>query len=366
MRKGKAAVFAGVGQPFEIREFPLPLVESGGILVKVRMSTICGSDLHTWSGKRPAPLPIILGHEIVGEIYELGDPDTVDVMGDRLSVGDRITWTIMSSCGRCFFCRIKGLPQKCVALFKYGHATCAESPYFNGGLAEYLYIRPGTGVFKVPEELSDEEVCPINCALATVVNGLETIGVTSGDTVVIQGAGMLGLNAAALLRAQGAGKIIVLDTDERRLAWASDFGADEGLSISGLDAKEVVQQVKIETGRWGADLVVEVCGVPGVISQGVEMLRIGGRYLIVGLVFPGAVFSLDGYAVITKNITLKGIHNYDVRHLGAALQFMTRTHRRIPFGRLVASKFGLNQVDEAFEASAQKEALRVAVVPSCP
>ena len=356
-------MFTGVGKLFEIRERPLSVVEPGGILVKVRMSTICGSDLHTWSGRRSAPLPIILGHEIVGEIHELGDPDAVDVMGDRLSVGDRITWTIMSSCGRCFFCRIKGLPQKCVALFKYGHATCAESPYFNGGLAEFLYVRPGTGVFKVPEELSDEEVCPINCALATVVNGLETIGLASGDTAVIQGAGMLGLNAAALLREGGAGKIIVLDTDEQRLASAFDFGADEGICIRGLDAKEVVRQVKDRTGRWGADLVVEVCGVPEVIPQGLEMLRIGGRYLTVGLVFPEAIFSLDGYTVITKNITLKGIHNYDVRHLEAALQFVTRTHRSIPFGKLVASEFGLNQVDQAFQASARKEALRVAVVP---
>ena len=111
--KAKAAVFLGSGKPFEIREFPLQEVKPGAILAKVKMTTICGSDLHTWQGKRSAPLPIILGHEILGEIKELGKGVEKDSMGNTLTAGNRITWSVMASCGKCYYCMIKRIPQKC-------------------------------------------------------------------------------------------------------------------------------------------------------------------------------------------------------------------------------------------------------------
>ena len=359
----RAAVFVGTGKPFEIRQFPLPEVEPGAVLARIRMTTICGSDLHTWQGKRSAPLPIILGHEIVGEIKEIGEGLTIDIMGQSLSAGDRITWTVMASCGRCYYCRMKGLPQKCLNLFKYGHESCQEPTHLNGGLAEYIYIKPGTGVFKVPDELSDEEVAPANCALATMVNGLETIEVHSGDTVVIQGAGMLGLYAMVLLKEQGAGKIIITDMKQKRLETAEEFGADLTIDVTKYSPDKIIKKIIDLSGGRGADLVIEVCGAPSVIAPGIEMLSIGGRYLIVGTVFPGAKFTLDGYLVTTKMVTLKGIHNYDVRHLGEGLNFIARTHHKYPFKRLVTQQFKLNEADKAFDASAERRTVRVAVCP---
>jgi len=361
--KARAALFPGAGKPFEIREFALTEAEPGSILVKVTISTICGSDLHTWQGRRKAPVPVILGHEIVGQVAEPGKGVGCDNMGNRLSVGDRITWTIMASCGRCYFCAMKGLPQKCLSLFKYGHESSEKAPHLNGGLAEYIYLRPGTGIFKIPEGLRDEEVAPINCALATVVGGLETIGVERGDNVVIQGAGMLGINAAALLRESGAGKIISLDVDAGRLQVAGRFGADEIIDVSKKTPTEVIGQVRDITGGYGADVVVEVSGCPEVIPQGIEMLRIGGRYALIGTVFPRADFTLDGYSLTTKMITVKGIHNYQSRHLGLALRFVEKTRSKYPFAELITHRFGLEEVEQAFEASKSGEAIRVAVVP---
>lgn len=361
--KAKAAVFLGAGKPFEIQEFPLPEVEPGGTLVKVSMSTVCGSDLHTWQGKRNAPLPIILGHEIVGVIVEIGEGINSDVYGNPLVAGDRITWTIMASCGRCYYCKMKRLPQKCLHLFKYGHESCQHPPYLNGGLAEYIYLKPGTGIFKIPEELSDEEVTPINCALATVVNGLETIEIQLGDNVVIQGAGMLGLNAVALLRERGAGKIISLDKDQQRLKLAEEFGADEVIDVNQNKTDEIISMIRNLTNGYGADVVIEVSGAPSVIPQGIEMLRIGGRYLLIGTVFPNANFTLDGYLITTKMITIKGIHNYEVRHLGEGLNFIARIHNRYPFNKLVGNKFGLDRAANAFALSVEGKSIRVAVVP---
>jgi putative phosphonate catabolism associated alcohol dehydrogenase len=361
--KAKAAVFYGAGKPFQIQEFPLLEVEPGGVLVKVSMSTICGSDLHTWHGKRDAPLPVILGHEISGEIAEIGKDVTEDIMGNPLAVGDRITWTIMASCGRCYYCKMKNLPQKCLHLFKYGHESCQHYPYLHGGLAEYIYLKPGTGIFKIPEELSDEEVTPINCALATVVNGLETIEIHPEDNVVVQGAGMLGICAIALLRERSAGKIIALDKEQHRLQFARQFGADEIINVNQTKPSEFLPLIKDLTRGYGADVVIEVSGNPDVIPQGIEMLSIGGRYLLIGTVFPEANFTLDGYLMTTKIVTLKGVHNYETRHLGEGLTFVARTHKKYPFSKLITHHLNLEEVNEAFELATNLSAIRVAVIP---
>ncbi len=156
----------------------------------------------------------------------------------------------------------------------------------NGGTAEYIYLRPGTGIFKVPEELSDEEVTPIKCALATVVHGLKSIDIQLGKKVVVQGAGMLGINAVALLREMGAGRIISLDKDGVILEFAREFSADEIISVNQRKQIEIFSLIRDLTGGYGADVVIEASGNPKVIPQGIEMLRKAGRYLLIGTVFP--------------------------------------------------------------------------------
>ncbi|MHC4582279.1 MAG: alcohol dehydrogenase catalytic domain-containing protein, partial [Planctomycetota bacterium] len=172
------------------------------------MSTICGSDLHTISGRRAEPAPLILGHEIIGEIVALGSDLKKDGFGDKLQVGDRVSWSVMASCGRCFYCELD-LPQKCAKLRKYGHTCCNEPPHLTGGYAEYIYLFPGTAIYKIPADISDKIATPANCALSTVINAVETIGLNKGETVLIQGAGLLGLNLVALAVDAGAKKIFV-------------------------------------------------------------------------------------------------------------------------------------------------------------
>jgi D-arabinose 1-dehydrogenase-like Zn-dependent alcohol dehydrogenase len=128
-------------------------------------------------------VPSILGHEIV----ELGEGVTHDSGDCPSKVGDRITWTIMDNCGKCYYCREKGLMMKCRSLKKYGHDSCADPPHFLGVFAEYCYITPGTCVIKVPDDLTDEVVAPANCALSTVVVGWEAIEIKPYENVLIEG-----------------------------------------------------------------------------------------------------------------------------------------------------------------------------------
>jgi alcohol dehydrogenase len=362
-KKGSAAVMKTANTDLEIVKYLLPQVGKGCILVKITCCTICGSDVHSWTGRRPAPVPIILGHEIVGTIVELGDGVTHD-SGDRpLAIGDRITWTIMDNCGKCYFCREKGLMMKCRHLKKYGHDSCAEPPHFIGGFAEYCYITPGTCVIKVPDTLTDEEVAPANCALATVVAGWEAIGIEPFENVLIQGAGALGFYAAALAKYYGSRRIIVTDILEHRLEFIKRFGATDVLNTRTMKDHEIVKAIQSLTDGFGVDCTMEVAGIPSLIPLGLKCLRIGGRFVEIGNSFPKANFSYDACDIVWRRLTIKGVHNYDAKHLQMGVNFLEETQNQFPFNEIVTHRVNLHDINKGLHIAGSGEAIRVAVLP---
>ena len=162
MRTAKAAVYEAPNTPFILKEYPLRAVKPREVLVRVTMSTICRSDIHSYEGHRPNPCPGILGHEIIGIIEEIGAGIDKDMRGDPLKVGDRITWSEYFFDGDCYYRDVLDMPQKCNGVRKYGHDLATEDPHFLGGFAEYCYILPGTWILKLPDDLSDEEATPLN------------------------------------------------------------------------------------------------------------------------------------------------------------------------------------------------------------
>ncbi len=363
METGKAAVMNRVNAPLDLVEYPLPKVEGGCILTRILCCTICGSDLHSWLGRRTAPMPIILGHEIVGEIVQLGEGIDTDSGDKPLKVGDRITWTIMDSCGKCYYCREKGLMMKCRYLKKYGHDSCADPPHLVGGFAEYCYITPGTCVIKVPDSLTNEEVAPANCALATVVAGWEEIKLKPFENVLIQGAGTLGFYAAALAKHYGCNKIIVTDILDNRLKVIKNFGATDTLNVKEMREEEVVEVVQGLTDGFGVDVAMEVAGIPEVIPTGLKCLRTGGRYLEHGNAFPGATFTYDASDIVFRWLTIKGVHNYDAKHLQWGVNFLDQTREVYPFHELVTHTFSLDEINQAMEVARSREGIRVAIKP---
>ena len=357
----KAAVFHQAGQPLELTSFELPIeLAPGAALCRVRMSTICGSDLHTISGRRIEPAPLILGHEIIGEIITLGEGLTHDGLGQPLAVGDRVTWTIMACCAECFFCT-HDLPNKCVGLKKYGHTCCDEYPPLTGGFAEHIVLWPGTGVFRIPDNLSDEVATPANCALATVVCATDAIGVAPGETALIQGAGLLGLNLIALCKEAGCENVLVTDVQPKRLELAKRFGATACINLSQDTDDDLAATARDLTDGRGVDVAFEVCGQTDAVASAIGALRTGGRYLIAGLVMAGSRFELDGNQLTRKVLTLKGIHNYAPKHLGQALQFLAACADKYPYGDIVGKTFGLDQINDAVAEAATGRHVRVAV-----
>jgi len=358
----RAMVFTGPREPLQLHEYPLPRLGPGEVLAEVTCCTLCGSDLHTFEGRRTAPCPTVLGHEILGRVADLPEgAGTCDYTGRPLERGDRITWSIAASCGTCFFCR-QNLPQKCEHLFKYGHERIDEHHPLSGGLAEYCHLAAGTAILPVPNELSDAVACPANCATATVAAAIRTAGDCRDQVVLVQGAGMLGLTASAMAHHRGAREVIVSDVNPERLLRAPSFGATRAVTV-GEGADELRDAVQEATEGRGVDVALEMCGVPSAIEQGLDLLRIGGRYVLVGSVFPDRPIAVYAEKVVRNLLNVHGIHNYTPRDLALALDFLAESHAEYPFAELASGRFALTEANEAFRHAIESGAFRVAVVP---
>ncbi len=364
MPSGRAEVFLGPDNKFEMKEYPLPDVGPKGLLVRVKLASICGTDLHIWRGKRKAPLPIILGHEAMGVIETKGSSLKTDSSGQTISNGDRIAWSYIKSCGECYYCSILKDTAGCPNRFVYGLFAASDSPpHFNGAFSQYIYLRPGTTFFKIPDELKDEAVAPANCALVTMVSVLEKAKLTLNESVVVQGCGPLGLYAVALCKESGASRVIALDTSESRLQFVKSFGADVTLNVSGLSDREHIEKIKELTNGTGADLVIEATGVPNVIPVGLKLPRDGGRYVTIGPIYQGASTELDLYNLIFRRISLIGTARNNATNLFDALKFLSRTQNKYPFEKVIGEKFPLEEIENAFIAVDSKKVMRAAVAP---
>jgi threonine dehydrogenase-like Zn-dependent dehydrogenase len=353
MVKGKAAVFFGPGKPFEILELTLADLEPEAVLIRVSLANVCGSDLHFWRGDAPLKLPAdgwIFGHEMTGRVAGLGARVKTDSLGQPLKEGDRVAYAYFYPCGRCPACLGKE-PAAC--LFKVGRPLGpSEFPHFHGAFAQYYYLRPGGAIFKVPDALTDELVAPVNCALSQVIFGLHKAGLRFGDTLVIQGAGGLGIQAAAVAKDMGASVVIVIDRIAGRLALARAFGADHTVNLTEItDRKERVSLVRKWTGGAGADVACDFVGFPEVIPEGIEMLRQGGTYLEIGTISRGAKAELEPATLVWGAKRIVGVIMYDPWVIPRALDFLVRNRSRWPFERLISHTFPLDQINDAFAQS---------------
>ena len=352
MTSGRVAVLKAYGGDFELREYPVPDPEPGAVLVRLTRAGVCGSDLHIWRGEMKEvygalPRDLTFGHEMCGRVARRGAGVTQDSAGQPLAEGDRVTFLYFFPCGRCPVC----LRDEMGACPRKGRANrvAGTAPYFNNAYGDYYYLRPGGFVFRIPDEVSDDVATPANCALAQVVYGLSRAGVRLGDTVVLQGAGGLGLNAVAVARDMGADRVIALDRVPARLELARAFGADHALSLTDLPTPERrIQAVMDLTGGFGADVVADFVGYPDVVPEGLRMLRGGGCYLEVGSIAPGNVFSYDATALVRGNTRLVATSNYSPWALAQALAFLRRHRARWPFDRLVSHVYPLARISEAF------------------
>ncbi|WP_316815701.1 zinc-binding dehydrogenase [Pedobacter nyackensis] len=351
MNKAKIMVFEGQGQPMSLQEQTIPDLKSGEILVKNLYTSICGSDLHTYCGLRQEKVPTVLGHEIVGEIISFSDDHSkTDHLGNKLNVGDRVTWSIFSSDPDSELSKA-GMPQKGERLFKYGHAQVTIDDALHGGLSTHCILKPGTAILGISKEVPLPVAAIINCAVATVAGALRLAGNLSQKTILITGSGLLGMVCAAMCKVAGAGFIHIADINPLRLEQASDFGANE----THLLTDSSVQL------PGGIDVAFDMSGSADAMENSLSALAIGGKAVWIGAVFNTRKVQVDAESIVRRLITIKGLHNYNFEDFVYAVNFISKNHQVFPFEKVVSKEFSLLDTNEAFKYAVANKPLRVGI-----
>lgn len=363
-RIAKAAILREIRapqtRPFVIEEVPVPPLTDGAVLGRMVMAGVCGTDVHILHGRVPIKMPAILGHENVARVEAIGgDEPVLDITGRPLRVGDLITW-LPKSCMRCYHCTILGDPAKCECRISYGGWLPADQhPYLVGGFAEYVWLLPDSDIVVIPQDIPPEAVV-LGDALRIMVHGLERIGgLEYGDTVVVQGCGAVGLMGLLLALDAGARQVIAIGAPAHRLALAREFGAAETIDITQTSAPQRIERVLELTNGRGADVVFECAGVPAAVAEGLEMVRVNGRYLIAGHYGDAGPVLLNPHLINRKQITITGVWSAANKHFLRALSLL----RKLSAEKLVTHRFTLNEVNEALIATERQEALKAVVVP---
>jgi len=361
----RAAVIRTFGAPIAIEEVPIPCdLEPGAILTRIEMCSICGTDVHLWQGSLATKieLPVILGHEMVGRIIALGGDQHRDSVGQALKIGDRITWA-HTSCGFCFFCTVAQEPTLCQHTRRYMYERMDRFPYLLGGFSEYGYVLPDAGRIRVPDDVSNELASLSSCALRSVMNAFDVLGVIgSTEVVVIQGAGPLGLLATAVAKVAGARRVITVGAPGARLAIASEFGADETLSIERMSAEERNEHIRRLTDGRGADIVMEYTGHPQAFNEGLELLRGGGRYVVVGQLGTGTT-TIKPSLIVSKQLKILGSLSGRAKAYWKALEFLSAHGKRIPFERMISNRYSLDEINLGLARMKSYEEIKPVIQP---
>jgi len=355
------AIFHEPGRHLERLHVPVPPLREGELLVRVDACSICASDLHTAHGRRRQPLPTILGHEVAGTVVALGaGSPPVDLRGLVVGIGDRVTWSPCVSCGECDRCRQR-LPQKCRYLFKYGHAANDAYP-LAGGFADHVLLRRRTAIVRLPSRLPAAVAAMAGCVVATAFSVLDSGGELAGRSVVVIGAGMLGLSIAGLATARGATSVTLIDPKCERLDQAVTSGLVTNTVPWTADSKPLESLLTGVLREDGADLVVEASGSAAGAAAAVHLVATAGRCVLAGTVAPVGNAVIDPERVVRRQMTLCGVHNYRPTHLLDAVDYLAG-----PAGAWVESCVGpllpLAAIDHALVIAATGSALRVVVVP---
>jgi L-iditol 2-dehydrogenase len=374
----KASVLEDVGK-LSVRDYPRPDVGEGGMLLEMDLCGVCGTDIHLYGGNMNIPFPVIPGHEFVGWIKELGEGTAgLEVKGQPLAKGDLVTVVPGTNgfCGTCYFCRfMPHKPTYCTNRRVMGvNLSSSEFPHLLGGWAEEIYVDAAHyWVYKVPEGVP-AEVAVLAEPMAVSSRAMERAyspgvptsgeGFGPGDSVVVQGAGPIGLLAIATARIAGAGKVIAVDMVDERMEIAEKLGADHIIDMrSHTDLDSRVAEVKRLTNGLGADVVIECAGVPAAFAEGIELTRRGGRFVEVGhYTDPGNV-EVNPHTICMKDIDILGSWAYPPTQFDTALQLLKRGMDDLPLAEIITHKFSVANAEKSIETVKSRKGIKMAITP---
>jgi len=327
MEKTYPMAFVTAPGRIEYRDRKLPDLHAHGVLVKVKAVSICGGDLHIFKGKHPAaPLPVPIGHEVSGEVLEIGRNVS------RVKEGDRVVVEPVIICGQCFFCQ-RGDYNLCTDIsFQYRKGQGGFTPYF---------IADEDWVHQLPRNISFEEGALIE-PLAVAVHAVKKGGIQFGHTAAIFGAGPIGLMVLLLAKLSGGGETFVVDVKDFRLEKAKELGASEAINSSRQDS---IDYILDRTGQLGVDRAFEAVGIEKTLVESLKVLKKGGISTVIGL-FEDQDIRIPANIFVQKEIALIGSQGY-CWDFQTALKLVERGDLNLP--QLITHTLPLSALQQAFE-----------------
>lgn len=350
---------------YDIKEYPIPEVGDGDILVKVEGCGICGTDAHEFKRDPFGLIPVVLGHEGTGEIVKMGKDVKVDSAGKKLSVGDKVVTCMI----------FKDNPD--ITMFDLNKQNVGgadvygllpdDDVHLNGWFSDYILIRKGSSVFNVSDLDLDSRILIEPCAvLVHAVERAKTTGILRFNSrVVVQGCGPIGLICIAVLRTMGIENITAVDGQPKRLEFAKKMGADKTVNFTehkGIEA--LTGAVEATFGGHLADFAFQCTGAPAAHSNIYKFIRNGGGLCELGFFINGGDATINPhFDICSKEITIVGSWVYTLRDYATTFDFLKRAKAiGLPMSELITHRFPLSEINEAHVTNLKMEGLKIAIV----
>lgn len=344
-------------------------MEMGSVLLTTILGEVCGTDVHLRHGRlNTVVYPIIPGHVAVGTVHTLCG-NVADVEGVQVEKGDMVTFLdVIDTCNSCIQCLVDKQSTRCPKRRVIGITCKADHTSIRGllgGWTKYIYLPPNTKIIRLPSTLPPQVFMAGGCGLPTAMHAVDRANIRLMDRVIIQGSGPVGLLAAVLAQASGALQVIVIGAPAHRLEIFRKFGFEDTINI--MDFPDPAERRMLSMKMMGAklaDVVIEATGCPEAVSEGLDLCRDGGTYVVVGQYTDNGSVSINPHLLINrKHITIKGSWGSDFSHFYRGVQFMDKKSH-LPWDLVVSKCFSLEDAEEAIACVEKLEIFKALLKPA--
>jgi L-iditol 2-dehydrogenase len=360
----RAAVIPGPHQPVRLVDLPLPRLDPGAALLETAFSEVCGTDVHVHHGRLSGvPYPLVPGHVSVGRIVALRGA-VADVEGRRFSEADLVTFLdVHETCNACYQCLVAKQTTRCPARKVYGITYGADDGPL-GGWSERIWMKPGVKMIALPAGLDPEAFIGGGCGLTTAVHAIDRAEIRLGHSVAVLGVGPVGQSCVALAALSGAGELVAIGGPPERLAFARRMGATTTIDLA-IPHAERLEAVRTRTHGRGVDVVIEAAGRPEAVPQALDLVRDGGRVVVVGQYTDHGPVPIHPHLQINrKHLEIRGCWGSDYSHFHRAVELVARFQDRIPWREMATTRFPLDRAGAALASVEQQRVLKAVIVPN--
>ena len=348
----------------EVRELAEPVLEPDSAILRTVFSEVCGTDVHLLEGRlEGVPYPIVPGHVAVG-VLERIDGHIHDIHGRAFEEGDSVTFLdVHRTCHQCWYCLVAKAGTRCPQRKVYG-ITYGVADGLAGGWAQKIYLKPATRCVRL-DGVDPRLFMAAGCGLPTSLHAVDQANIRIGDTVLVLGAGPVGLATVALAHLSGAARVLCIGGPAHRLETARRMGAADCLDFTMTSEEQRREWLAERTEGRGPDVTIEATGAPIAVAQALRWTRDAGRVIVVGqYTDTGAVEVNPHLDINRKHLLVQGVWGSDFSHFYRAVQLLRDPRAAAAFEQIAMVEYNLAQTNEALADVAQGKTTKAIIVPS--